>query len=89
MDDFEVRDLLCNQQLQVTILDKRDNYLQVNRLLSRIEAAGLVKTFITADPERWCPHFLDKWSEFWLRDVDADEATSDEYLHGAIFPSVP
>ena len=86
-EDFEVGDLLCNQQLQVTILDKRDNYLQVNRLLSRREAAGLVKTFTTADPERWCPHFLDKWSEFWQRDVDADEASSDEYLH--LLPQSP
>ena len=80
-NDFEKDDILYNGQLQVRVMDKKDNYLQVNRLLSRREAAGLTKTFTTANPEIWCPHFLDKWAEYWKRDDGDTDVPSDEFLH--------
>ena len=80
VSDFCIGDCLRSDDLSVKILEVRDEYVHVDRLLSRRQASRLTKTFTTADPNVWCPHFMQKWSAFWNRDLDDDSVSSDEFL---------
>ena len=53
--EIRVGDTLWTGDLEVKVLSLQDDKMQVNFMLSRRQAAGLHKTFVTADPSVWCP----------------------------------
>ena len=79
--DYSVGDILKTEDLEVKVIDIRVQYVQLDRLLGRRQASRLTKSFTTADPHVWCPHFLDKWAEFWNGDFGDEENPEDAYLH--------
>ena len=47
--------------------------LQVDRFLTRREAASLYPSFVSAEPEVWTHHFLTQWDRYWNQpEVDED-----------------
>ena len=76
--------MLYTSDLQVIVQSVSDSKLQVNHLLSGRQAAALRKSFVTADPNVWCPNFLSQWDTFWKRD---DEETSLDF--GPYLNSLP
>ena len=85
--DFTVGDVLHTGNLQVTVQAILDGKLQVNHLLSRRQAAALHKSFVTADPNVWCPNFLDRWDTFWKRDDEETPLDFGPYLN--LLPDLP
>ena len=85
--EFTAGDVLWTGDLQVTVQSVIDGKLQVNYLLSRRQAAALHKTVVTADPNVWCPNFLDKWEAFWKRDDEDTPSDFGPYLN--LLPNFP
>ena len=85
--EFAIGDELSAGDLKVQVTQISPPYLSVNRRLTRREAAHLVRTLVSADPDKWAPHFLEHWEEFWRRDP-ADEVPNFEDIISSV-PSVP
>ena len=65
--DFPIGCTLLGDRLSVEVLTQSEDFIQVNRLLSRREASSLFRSFVSAEPEVWSSHFLGQWNTFWNR----------------------
>ena len=65
--DFPIGCALSGDRLSVEVLTRNEDFLQVNRLLTRREASSLFRSFVSAEPEVWSSHFLEQWNTFWNR----------------------
>eukprot|EP00435_Cladocopium_sp_Y103_P049129 s90_g14.t1 len=71
--DFPDQCELSGLDVPCKVVGRADNAIQVDRMLSRREAATLYREFVSADPAVWSDHFLEQWGQFWNRDtVDQD-----------------
>eukprot|EP00435_Cladocopium_sp_Y103_P069089 s1031_g32.t1 len=68
------------------VVGRANNAIQVNRLVSRKEAASLYRESVSADPALWSEHFLQQWGEYWNRDT-VDQDSIDQVL--ATLPDIP
>ena len=73
--NFPTGSTLFGDNLQVRVVSKQDDCLQVDRLLTRKEAASLHSSCVSADPNIWSRHFLGQWGQFWNM-----PAVDDEYI---------
>ncbi len=65
--DFPIGCTLLGDRLSVEVLTQSEDFIQVNRLLTRREASSLFRSFVSAEPEVWSSHFLEQWNTFWNR----------------------
>ena len=71
--DFPDQCKLSGLDVPCKVVGRADNAIQVDRMLSRREAATLYREFVSADPAVWSDHFLEQWGQFWNRGtVDQD-----------------
>ena len=87
-DDYPVGCTLCGNDVSVTVISKQAEHLQVDRLLTRKEAASLFRTFVSAEPEIWCGHFLDQWNSFWNRPQVEEDSIHEVIQAMPSFPPV-
>ena len=85
--DFAAGDVLFTDDLRVVVQTVLEGKLQVDHLLSRRQAASLHKDFVTANPDVWCPNFLEKWDSFWKRDDEDTPRDFEPYLN--LLPHFP
>ena len=65
--DFPIGCTLLGDRLSVEVLTQSEDFIQVNRLLTRREASSLFRSFVSAEPEVWSSLFLEQWNTFWNR----------------------
>ena len=61
-----------NGSAQVTVKEVAGNRVQLSARLTRREAAGLIWSTVSTDPNTWCKEVLDGWNQYWCRD-EGDE----------------
>ena len=87
--DFPIGSEVCVGRRNVKVVAVAQDSIQLTDRLTRREASNLHRTFTTADPQVWAPHFLAKWEHFWRSDslVDPEESTVQQVLQS--LPTFP
>ena len=59
-------------EIEVEIRDIVDNKVQLSSRVTRRQAAHMIWTKVSTEPEEWCREVLDGWNKYWRRDADEE-----------------